>query len=123
MLPLFFKVRMSNKLNLELKQGEDFYRLITIKDENSNPLNLTGFTFTSQVRATYSADLFLSFSFTILNQGTNAGQVEMKLAKTLSSAKSLVGKSNYVYDVEMNSGSLTSRIMEGTLKISPEVTR
>ena len=66
---------MSNKLNLGLKQGEDFQRTLTIKDENGIVINLTGYTFTGQVRASYSSDLFLSFTFTLANQTTNTVSV------------------------------------------------
>lgn len=114
---------MSNKLNLELKQGEDFYRLLTIKDENNTAINLTGYSFAAQIRSSYEEELFLSFTFVIKDQGTYPGQVEMKLAKALSSAKTVNSKYKYVYDVEMNDGSRTTRIMEGTILISPEVTK
>jgi hypothetical protein len=114
---------MSNKLNLELKQGEDFYRLLTLKDENGTEISLTGFSFAGQIRASYEDELFLSFSFNIKDQVASTGQVEMTLAKALSSAKTVNSKSKYVYDVEMNSGSQTTRIMEGTILISPEVTK
>lgn len=114
---------MSNKLNLELKQGEDFLRVLTIKDENGTEVNLTGYSFAAQIRQDYDKDLFLSFTFTIRNQTTNTGEVEMSLAKALSSAKKIIGKQNYVYDVEMNDGSRTTRIMEGQIKITPEVTK
>lgn len=114
---------MSNKLNLELKQGEDFYRLLTFKDENDVAIDLTGFTFAGQIRASYDDELFLSFTFTILNQTTNTGQVEMTLAKALSSAKTINVKNKYVYDVERNSGTRTVRVLEGAISISPEVTK
>lgn len=114
---------MSNKLNLELKQGEDFYRLLTFTDENGALVNLTGYSFAGQIRADYDDTLFLSFTFTILNQGTNTGEVEMTLAKALSSAKTITGKNKYVYDVERNSGTRTTRILEGSINISPEVTK
>lgn len=114
---------MSNKLNLELKQGEDFYRLLTFKDENGSLINLTGYTFAGQIRASYDDEMFLSFSFTTLNQTTNTGQVEMTLAKALSSAKTINVKNKYVYDVERNSGTRTTRVLEGAISISPEVTK
>ena len=114
---------MSNKLNLELKQGEDFYRLLTFRDENGNLVDLSGYSFAGQIRANYDDELFLSFTFNILNQTTHKGEVEMTLSKTLSSAKLINVKDNYVYDVERNSGSRTVRVLEGTIVISPEVTK
>jgi len=41
---------MSNKLNIELKQGEDFYRLITIKDANGVAVDITGYSFAADIR-------------------------------------------------------------------------
>jgi hypothetical protein len=114
---------MSNKLNLELKQGEDFYRLLTFRDENAALMDLTGYTFAGQIRASYDDELFLSFTFSVLNQTTNRGEVEMTLAKALSSAKTVNGKNKYVYDVERNSGTRTVRVLEGVITISPEVTK
>jgi hypothetical protein len=114
---------MSNKLNIELKQGEDFYRLITLKDENGLVINLTGHTFAGQIRTSYKDEVFLSFSFTLLDQTTNTGEFELTLAKELSSAKSLRNKSVMVYDIEHNTGSRTYRLLEGQLIFSPEVTR
>lgn len=116
---------MSNKLNIEVKQGEDFYRLLTIKDENGTGIDLTGFVFSSQIREkTFSKNIFLSFSFVVdPDQVTNAGQVSMSLAASLSSAKTVNKILKYSYDVEMNSGSTITRIMEGVATITPEVTK
>lgn len=112
---------MSNKLNLELKQGEDFYRLLTLTDESGAALDLTGHSFAGQIRANYNSEIFLSFTFNI-SDAVN-GKVEMTLSAALSSAKTSIGKSNYVYDVEHNTGSSKIRILEGSLLFNPEVTR
>lgn len=113
----------SNYLDLTVRQGEDFYRLLTIQDQNGNDINLTGYTFTAQIRETYSSPLFMSFSFTILDQDTNTGEVEMEISAATSSAKVINSELVYKYDVEMNDGTSTTRIMEGNCIISPEVTR
>jgi hypothetical protein len=112
---------MSNKLNLELKQGEDFYRLLTLTDENGAAVNLTGHSFSGQIRSSYASDLFLSFAFTITDAVN--GKVEMTIPSATSTAKKCVGKGNFVYDVEHDTGSKKIRIMEGVLLFSPEVTR
>ena len=114
---------MSNKLNIELREGEDFYRLLTIQDSLLAPIDLTGYTFAGQIRAKYAADLYLTFSFTVKDQVTNKGEVEMKLAKALSSLKKISARLNYFYDVEMNDGANTTRILQGNCSIEPEVTK
>lgn len=110
---------MSNKLNLEVKQGEDFYRLLTIRDENNDLVDLTGHQFRSQIRASHTSDVFLEFSFNI----TGLGTVEMTLSNTLSSAKTRTGKGAFVYDVEWDTGSKKIRLLEGFVTFSPEVTK
>lgn len=114
---------MGNKLNIELKQGEDFYRLITIMSASNSPLDLTGFTFSGQIRAKYNAELYLSFSFVILDQLTHKGQVEMRLSRALSSLKKISTRLNYFYDVEMNDGTSVTRILQGNVSIEPEVSK
>ena len=113
---------MSNKLNIELKQGEDFYRLITIKDANGVAVDITGYSFAADIRRSFSDSVaYLSFSFNISD--ATGGEVEMTLAKALSTAKTIKIKENFLYDVEMNDTVRTSRIMEGTCSVSPEVTK
>jgi len=114
---------MSNKLDLEIKQGEDFFRLLTIKDELGAPINLTGFTFTGQVRATSLTETFLEFTFNVKNQVTNLGQVEMIMSSAVSSKRKTSVKLPLFYDVEMNSGSNKKRILQGSLIFDPEITK
>jgi hypothetical protein len=114
---------MSNKLDIELKQGEDFYRLLTIKNEDGTPVNLTGFTFSGMIKESFTSPVFLSFSFTVKDQVTNTGEVEMTLPASQSSKKPVSSKAKFVYDVEMNSGSQVTRILQGSLLIDPEVTK
>ena len=112
---------MSNKLDLTLKQGEDFYRVLTIKDSNNVVVDITGYTFTAQIRETATSNLYLSFSFNI-SDALN-GVVEMTMAKELSSAKKIRSKEKFLYDVEMNDTTRVSRIMEGVVTITPEITK
>lgn len=113
---------MSNRLDMELKQGEDFYRLLTIKDANGDAVDITGYTFAAQIKKGYQdKSAFLTFSFNISD--ASAGQVEMTLAASLSSAKIILKREEYVYDVEMDDTVRKTRIMEGVIEISPEVTK
>lgn len=112
---------MSNKLDLEIKQGQDESFLLTIKDENGAPQDLTGFTFKGEARDQYQGKLFFSFSFDVKNQTTDTGKVEMILSRSATSRLKVAGKTILVYDVEMTS-STTTRIIEGKINFTPEVT-
>lgn len=118
-------------LNILIEQGATFSRVLTIKDESGSAIDLTGFSFAGQVRRRYSDSTVLgSFTFTILNQTTNKGQVSMVMSSTVTAAIPVDKSTDYTrkityctYDVEMNTGSEKDRILEGTAEISPEVTR
>jgi hypothetical protein len=114
-----------------LEQGATFERTLTIKDSNDDPIDLTGFTFSAQIRKKYSdAVSYGDFTFVILNQVSNTGQVRMSMSATVTSAipvdkadSSAKKTTSYCYDVEMNTGSKIDRIIQGTISVSPEVTR
>jgi len=114
---------MSNKLDLEVKQGETFFRLLNIKDEFGAPIDLTGFTFFGQIRTSPLAALFLDFSFNVLDQVNKKGMVEMTIPSNASVKKKISVKSNLVYDVEMNTGSEVRRILQGAIIFDPEITK
>lgn len=112
---------MSNRLDLEIKQGQDESFLLTIKDENGAPQDLTGFTFKGEARDQYQGKLFFAFSFDVKDQVTDTGKVEMLLPRAVTSKLKIAGKTLLVYDVEMTSSS-TTRILEGKINLNPEVT-
>lgn len=122
---------MAGKYNIEISQGSDYTLAITLKDPSGTPINLTGHTFTGQIRKTASDfTIQAPFTFTLLDQGTDPGRVNMTLAASVSSGISLdksTGASRKIttmtYDVESdNAGSIT-RWLEGLVQLSPEVTK
>lgn len=118
---------MSATVNLSIDQGTSFSRVLTIKDDQVVPvaIDLTGYTFSSQARVAYAtATPAFSFVFTIRDQVALTGQVEMTLAPSVTSALVLTAAKAYLYDVEMvsPSGEVT-RLFEGKVTITPEVTR
>jgi hypothetical protein len=117
--------------NFTIEQGTTFERTITINDSLDAPIDLTGFTFRGEIRKKYSDSVSqASFTFTILDQVANTGQVKMTMSsfvtasipvdKADSAAKKLT---QYCYDVEMDTGPTVERIIEGIVSVSPEVTR
>lgn len=121
----------ASKVDLTIEQGAVYKATLTIKDELLALIDLTGYTFSGQIRKKYDDKSALaSFTFTILNQVTYKGQVEMTLTDVQTSQIPVDGASGpkktltqYAYDVEVNTGSYKYRLMEGIAYISPEVTR
>jgi hypothetical protein len=112
--------------NIVINQGETFSYLIRVKEDGTNPTDVTGYTFRGQVRRSYSdPTALITFSFTIQDQVTKTGEVLWKLADGVTTAIDLGGKVlEAVYDVEMvDTASNVTRIAEGKVKITPEVTK
>ena len=83
--------------------------------------NLAGYSARAQMRATKGASsVAATFSCTIPN--ASAGEVKMELGNSASSA---ISAGKYYYDLEIytNSNLIVQRLMEGTIILTPEVTR
>jgi hypothetical protein len=111
--------------NLTVYQGATFQRALILKNESAALINLTGYTFRGQVKSAYSdASPTFSFVFTLRNQATDTGVVDMVLAAASTSAVSIIKKTSYLYDVEMvDAAGTVRRIVEGKLELFPEVTK
>lgn len=109
---------MATKANIVIDQGTTFSTVITLADENGDAINLTGYSANSQIRKHYSSSNSQSFSISL---GGTSGTVTLSLTSTQTS--NLVA-GRYVYDVEVVSTSnVVSRIVEGIVTVTPEVTR
>ena len=120
------------KLNLKIAQGATFLRTLTIQDSSGNPINITGWTFDSEIKDRIGGTLLGTFSFVILDQGTNLGQVTMNL--TPAQTKALIsgncppdpcsnGQYNFVYDMFLTTlAPFTYKALYGSVTVYPEVT-
>lgn len=116
---------MVAKDNITVYQGSDYRRALEFKNESAVLMDLTGYVFRGQVRAEYSsASPVFSFSFTLRNQTTSPGLVDMLLSAADTAAVSIAKITSYIYDIEMVTASGdVKRIVEGKLNLHPEVTR
>jgi hypothetical protein len=105
---------------LDIDQGSDFTTDIELENDNSTPMNLTGFIVYSQFRKSYGSTIAYSFEASIPTPGSQ-GKIRLKLSGVNSS---LIKPGRYLYDVEIvsNTGSKT-RVVEGILTINPEITK
>lgn len=86
------------------------------------PVNLTGYTARLQARATYaSGTAVLSLtSGTGITLGGTAGTIDLAASATTTAA---IPADQYVYDLELVNGSTVTRLVQGYLNVSAEVTR
>ena len=105
--------------NFTIEQGTTFSRVLTLQ-ENSSAMNLTGYSVASQMRSTHdSSSIVATFSGSVTN--ASSGQITLSLTNSQTSA---IEEAIYVYDVEITSGTGTvTRILEGNITVTPEVTR
>ena len=106
--------------NLVIDQGSDFALDLVIK-QSGTALNLTNYSGRAQLRTVHTASS-ASASFTVTV--TNASEGALKLQLPGSTSKNLAA-GQYVYDLEIftSSDTIVKRIVEGTVTVTPEVTR
>lgn len=111
--------------DLNINQGCDFSIILKIKDNLGAPVNLTGFSFSGQAKLKFNQAVpDFTFAFTLANQVTNPGELEMSLPRASTDSLPLTECSYYNYDVEMlDTANKVTRIMSGKAIVSPEVTR
>ena len=109
---------MATKANIIIDQGTTFSTIINLTDDNGDPIDLTGYTGDSEMRKHYTSSNSTSF-------GVSLGGVDGTVVLTLSANQtSNLIPGRYVYDVEVTSGAnVVSRIVEGIVTVTPEVTR
>jgi len=107
--------------NFTLYQGADWDRTFTIT-QSGTALNLTGYTARMQVReaADSTAYLLNLTSGTGITLGGTAGSVAVAITSAQSSA---IDAGSYAYDLELLSGSQVTRLLQGAVNVSGNVTR
>jgi hypothetical protein len=112
----------AGELNLTVEQGTTFSQTLTWKIDGT-AVNLTGYTARMQARddVTSSTTILSLTQSAGLTLGGVAGTIIIALTATQTAA--LVA-GNYVYDLELaSSGGVVTRLVQGTLAVSAEVTR
>jgi hypothetical protein len=106
--------------NLVIDQGSDFALDLVIKQAGT-ALNLTNYSGRAQMRTAHtSSSASATLSVTVTN--ASAGALKMQLAGSVSTN---LAAGQYVYDLEIFTAndSIVKRIIQGTVTLTPEVTR
>lgn len=106
-----------------LDQGATYNLVVVYKDNNDAPINLTGYSAYMQLRENYdstTADLTLSTA----NGGIVITGAQGKLTITATATQTTALTSDYyLYDLEIVSGSVVTRLLQGQITVNSEVTR
>jgi hypothetical protein len=107
--------------NINCPQGATWDRTFTVT-VGGTALDLTGYTAAMQVRESAGAATAL-ISLTNgsgITLGGTAGSISLVIASTASAS---VAAGSYSYDLELNSGSTVTRLLEGAFNVTGNVTR
>ncbi len=115
---------MAANYDITIEQGATFQLNLIWKDSAGVPIDLTGYTAKMQVRQRYASDdavLSLSTTAGTIVLGGVAGTINITGPAADTAAITI---KQGVYDVELTSaGGIVTRLIEGCVAISPEVTR
>ena len=103
--------------NITVTKGTDFAIGMTLTDANGSAINVTNYTFKSEIRRKASTGIDATFTIT----KTNASAGAIKLALTQAQTNSLpVGKLKY--DLLANDGTEVSQYIKGDVTVIDTVT-
>ena len=115
----------SQRVDIVCRKGDTFTLNLELKDEAGVAINLTGHTFSMQVRTSEdenssaaggTADVPLAM--TVTDTDFSAGLV--KFSKTAAEMKP-VSSGLYVYDISQNNTSTEETILYGTFKVNEDI--
>lgn len=110
---------MATVTNLIIDQGAEFFRTMTVVDNEGIVVNLTTYTIEGQLRKSYTSTEYVPFVVNIINAGL--GKISIALSSIITDT---LTASRYVYDIEMTGANLKKyRILEGNIMINPTVTK
>lgn len=126
----------AGKYTFVIEQGSTVNFEIQYKDSSSNPVDLTGYTGRMMIRSAYADNnptTYVSLTNTLDPDGTGlnfngsngstplaSGSIGIFISAASSSALTF---SEAFYDLEIVSGSTVTRLLEGKVRLSKEVTR
>lgn len=110
---------MARKKNIKIDQGTDFVYEVTTTYANGDIVDLTGYSSAGQIRKHPLSTNSVSFDTSIPNPANGIVQVVLSAADS-----SAMNAGRYFYDVEVtSSANVVTRIVEGQVIISPEITK
>jgi hypothetical protein len=105
------------RLDLIIYRGDDFLKSLQFTDDEDEPINITGWTFLSQIRKTANDDeLLAALTVTVTDAAT--GKLDLTLAASIT--KSLV---TGVWDLEAVADGDTRTYLAGDAIVTSDVSR
>lgn len=115
---------MAVTYNTTIDQGADWFINFTYQNPNGTPINLTGATAALQIRTSPLART----AVLTLTSAAGGGIVITPLTGTLAcrataAQTTVITNGRYAYDLEITQNSIVTRLVQGTIEVTPQVTR
>lgn len=102
-------------LDIYIDQGDNFNKIVSLKDDDGYPIDLRGFTFDANLRQYFNTSKDYSLQVDLYGDGVN-GQLRLYM---IPSTTSLLSAPRYVYSIRAISGDTIIRVLDGQALITP----
>lgn len=113
--------------HLTIFQGADLREEFAFSDSNGSPVDLSGALFQAQIRTDFAAITASDLTVTVIDASAGVFAVTMPLSATTLLATSILSNSREipwgVWDLEAVIGGDKSRLLQGNVVVSREVTK
>lgn len=113
---------MAARANLQIDRGTTFSSDVTVTDTDGTAFDLSGYTAAAKMALGYASTRTRVTLTSSINADPTTGVITISL--TADQTKNLEAPARYVYDVEITktSDSTVTRVIEGIITVSPDVT-
>jgi hypothetical protein len=108
--------------NLIIDQGADWYVTFVYEDSTGTPINITGFTAAMQLRSLPS-DSATALSLTTGSGITITGATGTIAIHATAAQTGAIQAGVYYYDLEITGSGIVTRLIQGQITVSAQVTR
>ena len=108
--------------DFEIEQGTTLNKQMVWKDSTGAPVDLSGYTARMQLRPSISSDTVL-LDLTTENGGITLGGALGTITLHFTDAQTSALTKGGVYDIEVVTGGNVTRLIQGAISLSKEVTR
>jgi len=111
---------MATSRDLYIDQGTDYNVIISVKNSDGTPINLSNYNVKSQMSKSHYSNTVYDLNAAIYD--AVLGSISLGLTSTQSD---LIPSGRFVYDVEITQTQtgIKKRIIEGIITITPQVTK
>jgi hypothetical protein len=114
---------MAQTYNTVIDQGADWFLNVTWEDINGDPIDVTGYTAALQMRTSPLARTYV-LSLSSPSDGiTVTGASGLFAIHATAEQTADIAPGRYSYDLEIDSGTIITRLIQGTIEVSANTTR